>query len=84
MGQIVILYARIEYVGTTSMEVGVDVFSENPLTGERISTTTAHLTFVALDKKGKPSTVPPLILESDEDKKRFDLAKQRKKSRVLS
>ena len=82
MGQIVNLFAKVEYVGTTSMEIGVDVFSENPFTGERISTTTAHLTFVAIDKNGKPTTVPPLILETEEDKKRSDLAKQRRKDRA--
>jgi acyl-CoA hydrolase len=84
MGQIVILNAWVEYVGKTSMEVGVDVFSENPITGERISTTTAHLTFVAVDKNGKPSSIPPLILETDEEKKRHELAKQRREQRKES
>jgi acyl-CoA hydrolase len=84
MGQIVILNAWVEYVGNTSMEVGVDVFSENPLTGERISTTTAHLTFVAIDKNGKPSQIPPLILETEEDKKRHEMAKQRRELRKKS
>jgi acyl-CoA hydrolase len=81
MGQIVILHARVEYVGKTSMEVGVDVFSENPLTGEQIQATTAHLTFVAIDKNGKPSSIPPLILETEYDKKRYESAKQRREQR---
>jgi len=81
MGQIVILHARVEYVGKTSIEVGVDVFSEDPLTGEQIRATTAHLTFVAIDKNGKPSSIPPLILETEEDKKRHESAQQRREQR---
>jgi len=84
MGQIVILNAWVEYVGKTSMEVGVDVFSEHPSTGERISTTTAHLTFVAIDKNGKPSSIPPLILESEEENERHELAKRRREQRNKS
>lgn len=82
MGQIVILHSRIEYAGNTSMEIGVDVFSENPLTGKQIHATTAHLTFVALNQKGKPTSVPHLILETDLDKKLFEQAKIRKQQRM--
>ena len=82
MGQIVILHSRIEYAGKTSMEIGVDVFSENPMTGEQIHATTAHLTFVALDEKSEPTPVPPLILETDLDKKLFEQAKIRKQQRI--
>jgi len=82
MGQIVVLFARVEYVGRTSMEIGVDVFAEDPRTGERIPTTTAHLTFVALDENGKPAPVPPLKLETEEDRKRYEAAKQRRERRM--
>ena len=82
MGQIVILHSRIEYAGKTSMEIGVDVFSEDPLTGEQIHATTAHLTFVALNQKGEPAPVPSLILESELDKKLFEQAKIRKQQRI--
>ncbi len=82
MGQIVILHSRIECAGKTSMEIGVDVFSEDPLTGEQIHATTAHLTFVALNQKGEPAPVPSLILESELDKKLFEQAKIRKQQRI--
>jgi len=84
MGQIIILKARVEYVGKTSMEIGVDVCSENPLTGEKKIATTAHVTFVALDQNGKPSPVPPLILESEDEKHRYKLAKERREKRGRS
>ena len=82
MGQIVVLFAQVEYVGRTSMEIGVDVFAEDPHSGERIPTTTAHLTFVALDENGKPTPVPPLLLETEEDRRRFEAARQRREHRI--
>ena len=81
MGQIIILNAQVEIVGRTSMEIGVDVHSENPLTGEKKIATTAHVTFVALDQNGKPSPVPQLLLETEEDKQRFKSAKERREKR---
>jgi acyl-CoA hydrolase len=82
MGQIVVLQAQVEYVGRTSMEIGVDVYAENPRTGERVQTTTAHLTFVALDEQGKPCPVPPLVLETDEDRRRYEAARARREHRM--
>ena len=82
MGQIVILHSRIEYAGNTSMEIGVDVFSENPLTGKQIHATKAHLTFVALNQKGEPSPVPHLILETELDKELYEKAKIRRQQRI--
>ena len=64
------------------MEVGVRVESENPLTGEVRHTASAFLTYVALDKSGKPVEVPPLILETDEDKRRNRDAKARRDARL--
>ncbi|MCH8126570.1 acyl-CoA thioesterase [candidate division KSB1 bacterium] len=81
MGHIVVLYAQVEYVGITSMEIGVEVFSENPLTGERIKTTVAHLVFVALDENGKPTKVEQVVPESDDEKRRYQEAKQRREAR---
>ncbi|HDL17859.1 MAG TPA: acyl-CoA thioesterase [Bacteroidetes bacterium] len=82
MGQIMILHARVEFTGNTSMEVGVDVFSEDPLTGEQTHATTAHLTFVALDQSGKPAPVPPLILETAAEKRLFEEAGKRRERRL--
>lgn len=81
MGHIVILHAQVEFVGKTSMEIGVEVFSENPRTGERIKTTTAHLVFVALNDKGRPTQVAQVIPETEDEKRRFQEAKQRREFR---
>ncbi len=70
VGDLVILRANLNHVGKTSMEVGVRVESENVLTGEVRHTASAYLSFVALDAKGRPSQVPPLILETEEDRRR--------------
>lgn len=70
VGDLVILRANLNHVGKTSMEVGVRVESENVLTGEVRHTASAYLTFVALDNKGRPTEVPPLIPEDDEDRRR--------------
>ncbi len=82
LGHLVILKGRIQYAGKTSMEVGVEVFSENPLSGERSHTSQAILTYVAVDFDGRPMPVPKLILSSDEEKTRFDNAVKRKAARL--
>ena len=83
IGEIVILKAQVNRVFHTSMEVGVKVFSENALTGERKHTTTAYVTFVALDANTRqPKTVPPLILKTAEEKRRWREAGERRKARL--
>jgi acyl-CoA hydrolase len=69
-------------VGRSSMEVGVRVEAENILTGEVRHTASAYLTFVALDKEGKPVGVPPLIPETDDDRRRNCEAIERKRVRM--
>jgi len=59
------------------MEVGVQVTRENPYTGESVVATTAHLTFVALDKNKKPTPIPPLVPETDDEKKWYENARIR-------
>jgi acyl-CoA hydrolase len=81
-GWVVNLVASVNYVSKTSMEVGVRVDSENPRTGEASHTVTAYLTFVALGKDGKPTAVPGLILETEEDKRRAKEAKERRDHRL--
>ena len=83
VGEVVTLKASVNYAGRTSMEVGVRVDAENLITGERRYTTKAYLTFVAVDKKGKPRTVPSLELENDEDHRRNDEARARRRSRLI-
>lgn len=82
VGDLIILRARVNRVFHTSMEVGVKVFSENVLTGERKHTTTAYVTFVALDENARPKPVPPLILETREDRRRFREALGRRRIRL--
>jgi acyl-CoA hydrolase len=83
LGELVILKSQVNRVFQTSMEVGVKVFSENALTGERKHTTTAYVTFVALDAASRePKTVPPLILKTAEEKRRWREAGERRKARL--
>jgi len=72
MGQIAVLQAKVTYVANTSMEVKVDVFSEDPLSGERKETSTAYLTYVAIDENLRPTKVPKLKLETKEEKEEFE------------
>jgi acyl-CoA hydrolase len=83
VGEIVILKSEVNRVFHTSMEVGVKVFSENPLTGERKHTTTAYVTFVAIDEFTKlPKPVPPLIVRTAEERRRWREAGERRKARL--
>lgn len=77
MGYHVLIQASINYVGKTSMIVGVKVTSENPYTQESRTTTKAYLTFVALDDLGKPIEVPQLKPETEDEIRRFENAKKR-------
>lgn len=77
VGDHVVLRASVNYVGNTSMEVGVQVVKENPYTEEKLRSTTAYLTFVALDEKKKPVKISPLIPETETEKRRFENAKLR-------
>jgi acyl-CoA hydrolase len=81
-GQVILLEAQVNEAFRTSMEIGVQVFSENPLTGEKRHTSTAYITFVALDDLGLPTPVPPLICETPEEEHRQLEAKKRKADRM--
>jgi uncharacterized protein (TIGR00369 family) len=82
VGDVLSLKASLNLVGRTSMEVGVRVESENPLTGEIRHTASAFLTYVALDKSRKPMEVPPLIIETDDEKRRNEHARARREARL--
>lgn len=77
IGDLIILNAEVTYTGTSSLEAEVQVIAENPVTGHRTHTNTAYLVYVALDDEGKPSTVPPLIIESEEEAQRMEQARER-------
>ena len=81
LGQVAILKAVINYVGRTSMEVGVEVYAEDPTSGQRRHTSSANLTYVALDDYGKPTPVPPLQLETDEENRRYQEGEKRYQER---
>jgi acyl-CoA hydrolase len=81
IGDHVTLRASVNYVSRSSMEVGVQVTRENPYTGEQVVATTAHLTFVALDKNKKPTPAPPILPETDQEKQRYEQAKLRVQAR---
>jgi acyl-CoA hydrolase len=82
VGNLVTFTAALSYVGRTSMEVEVLVEAEDPLTGEKTHTNTAYLVYVALDEDGRPSEVPPLILESDEERGRIAKGEKRQAARL--
>ncbi|WDN89327.1 hypothetical protein BuS5_02295 [Desulfosarcina sp. BuS5] len=82
VGNLLIIKAGLNRVGKTSMEVGVRVEAENLFTGKVTHTASAYLTFVALDKDRRPMKVPPLILETDDEKRRNRQALDRHKLRI--
>lgn len=80
LGYHVKIMASLNYVGKSSMTVGVRVDSENPFSGNARKCTKAYLTFVALDEFGKPMEVPRLKPESEDEIRRYNNAKTRKES----
>jgi uncharacterized protein (TIGR00369 family) len=81
-GDMVTCKASLNYVGKTSMEIGVRVEAEELLSGNIRHTASAYLTYVALDRAGKPIPVPPLILETDADRRRNQEAQIRREARL--
>ena len=81
VGDHVVLQASVNYVGRTSMEVGVKVSKEDPSSGREIVATTAHLTFVAIDENQKPIPVRPIFPETEDEKRRYKNAEIRVKAR---
>lgn len=82
LGQIVVLKAAVNVTHRSSMEVGVRVEAEDPLTGARSHTSSAYLTFVALDEAGKPAEVPPVLPETSEEKRRYKEGQERRAARI--
>jgi acyl-CoA hydrolase len=81
-GELVSCQARVNFVGRTSMEIGVKVEAENLLTGEKRHTNTCFLTFVAIDADHRPVPVPPLKLDTEDDEKRFREGRRRREVRM--
>ena len=82
IGELVIMHASVNFVGRTSMEVGVRVETENLLTGVRRHTNSCYLTFVAVDAVGRPVPVPGLLPDGPEEKRRHRAAGERRRRRL--
>lgn len=82
VGDLVMAKASVNDVGGKSMEVGVRVEAENTLTGKNVHVASAYLVFVAIDADGKPTAVPPLLPETEDDRRRMAAAKERRAIRL--
>lgn len=82
IGDLVIMKSSVNYVGRTSMEVGVRVETENLLDGIRRHTNSCYLTFVAVDRNGRPVPIPPLTPETPDEKRRYNAAQERRRRRL--
>ena len=82
LGALVVIQAQVNFAARTSMEVGVRVFVEDLRTRIRVQSTRAYLTFVAVDEAGQPRPIDPLVLETDEDRRRSALAAKRRDDRL--
>jgi uncharacterized protein (TIGR00369 family) len=82
VGELLALQASLSYVGRTSMEIRVAVHAENPITGIVTHTNSAYFVFVALDEAGAATLVPPVELETDEERAHFAAGKERQAQRL--
>jgi acyl-CoA hydrolase len=82
VGDLIILKAHVTCVFTTSLAVQVEVYSEETLTGNRQLTSRAFLTFVAIDREGKRVTVPPLLIETEDERRVCEEAHRRRAQRL--
>lgn len=83
VGNLIFAKASLNYVGKSSMEIGVRVEAECLKTGRHTHIATAYLTFVALDEDDNPIPIPKLITETEEDKRRYKEAENRRKNRLI-
>lgn len=82
LGELVTMQAMVNYAHRTSMEVGVRVEAENLITGVRRHTNSCYLTYVAIDDAGRPVAVPPVLPETEEERRRFQAAERRRALRI--
>jgi acyl-CoA hydrolase len=82
IGDLIALRSSVNRAFRTSLEVGVTVETENLLTGQKVHTCSAYLTFVALDENGKPTPIPPVIPETETEKRRYREAGERREHRL--
>jgi acyl-CoA hydrolase len=82
IGELIMLSSSVNRVFRTSMEIGVKVMTEKLLTGERMHTCSAYLTFVAIDQEGKAIAIPPVIAQTEDEKRRYLQAGERREYRL--
>jgi acyl-CoA hydrolase len=82
VGDLILLKSRVTCTFSTSLEVEVEVFSEETVTGKRQMTSRAFLTFVAIDRDGRKRPVPPLLVETEDDRRRCQEAYARRADRL--
>ena len=82
IGELIILRSSVNRVFRSSMEIGVKVMTEQLLTGECLHTCSAYLTFVAIDQEGRAIAIPPVIPETDDEKRRYRQAGERREYRL--
>lgn len=82
VGELLCCRASVNYVGRTSIEIGVKVHAENPITGEVTHTNSAYLVYVAIDDHGKPCSVPGVTLQTDEERRRWEQGLARQERRI--
>lgn len=82
VGDLVTLTAELTYVGRTSLETRIEVTAQNLLSGESTHTNTAYFVYVALDERGRPAAVPGLLLETESERRQWELARERQAYRL--
>lgn len=82
VGDLLIMKASVNYTGRTSMEIGVRVEAEDLITGRRRHTNSCYMTFVAIDRNGRPVEIPELVPETEVEKRRYAAAKERRRRRL--
>ncbi|MEI6222190.1 MAG: acyl-CoA thioesterase [bacterium] len=82
VGELVTFYASVNFVGRTSMEIGVKIVTEDVKTGRQLHSNSCYLTMVAVDDDGKPQEVPHLVCETEDDKRRWAEAEERRAVRL--
>ena len=82
IGELVVVHAWVNFTGTSSMEVAVTVYAQNPITGEERFTNSCFVTFVALNEQGRPTRVPPLEIETEEERIGYQAGAARREERL--
>lgn len=82
LGDLVLMYSSVNFVGRTSMEVGVRVEAEDMISGRRRHTNSCYLTFVAVDRNGRPVEVPELVPQTPDETRRYEAARERRRRRL--